>query len=112
MNISKQYKQPRNSNMSYQFATAPISSNLYIAHIVNNIYLIMILNKEKKDEIEKYHKIIQGLETIVDIQLQLQNIVKLANAANNQLTDIKTTLLQASKNYKIDGDIYSISEEL
>lgn len=53
--------------MSYQFATAPISSNLYIAHIVNNIDLIMTLNKEKKDEIKKYHKIIQGLETIADI---------------------------------------------
>ena len=104
MNISKQYKQPRNSNMSYQFAAAPTSFNLYIAHIVNNIDLIMTLNKKKKDKIKKYHKIIQGLETIADIQLQLQNIVKLA--------DIKTTLLQASKNYKIDRDIYSISEEL
>ena len=60
--------------------------------------------QKKKDKIKKYHKIIQGLETIADIQLQLQNIVKLA--------DIKTTLLQASKNYKIDRDIYSISEEL
>ena len=77
--------------MSYQFATAPTSSNPYIAHIVNNIDLIMILNKEKKDWMKKYHKIIQGLETIADI---------------------KTTLLQASKDYKIDGDIYNISEEL
>jgi len=68
--------------MSYQFAAAPTSFNLYIAHIVNNIDLIMTLNK-KKDKIKKYHKIIQGLETIADIQLQLQNIVKLADAANN-----------------------------
>ena len=63
---------------------------------------------------KKYHKIIQGLETIADIQLQLQNIIKLADTKNNQLVDIETTLLQASKYYKIQigEDIYSISEKL
>lgn len=63
---------------------------------------------------KKYHKIIQGLETIADIQLQLQNIIKLADTKNNQLVDIETTLLQASKHYKIQigEDIYSISEKL
>ena len=42
------------------------------------------------------------------------NIVKLADIANNQLVDVKTILLQASKDYKtqIGKDIYSISEEL
>ena len=63
---------------------------------------------------KKYHKIIQGLETIANIQLQLQNIIKLSNIANNQLVDIETTLLQTSKNYKaqVGRDIYSISKEL
>jgi len=63
---------------------------------------------------KKYHKIIQGLETIADIQLQLQNIIKLADTKNNQLVDIETNLLQASKYYKIQigEDIYSISEKL
>ena len=28
---------------------------------------------------------------MVDIQLQIQNLVKLANAANNKLADIETT---------------------
>jgi len=37
----------RNPDMSYQFATTPTLSNLYIAHTVNNIDLIMILNKKK-----------------------------------------------------------------
>jgi len=44
----------------------------------------------------------------------VQNIVKLANVTNNQLANIKTTLLQTEKKYEIQirGDIYSISEEL
>ncbi len=42
------------------------------------------------------------------IQLQVQNIVKLANTENNQLANIETTLLQTEENYKtqIEGDIY------
>jgi len=45
---------------------------------------------------KKYHYIIQGLERMVDIQLQIQNLVKLANEADIELTNIETTLLQAS----------------
>jgi len=34
------------------------------------------------------------------IQLQVQNIVKLANTENNQLANIETILLQTEENYK------------
>jgi len=63
---------------------------------------------------KKYHKIIQGLETMANIQLQIQDIVKQADTVNNQLVDIETILLQAKEIYKIqiEGDIYSISEKL
>jgi len=72
------------------------------------------LNNEKKNWTKKYHKIIRGLETIADIQLQLQNIVQLAEVTNTQLAEIKTTILQASDVYKIQTtrDIFSISENL
>ena len=48
------------------------------------------------------------------IQLQIQEMVKLANAANIELTDIKTVLLQPSNIYKeqIGEDIYSITNNL
>ena len=55
--------------------------------------LIVSLNKEKKNQTKKYYKIIQGLETMVDFQLQIQNLIKIVDPANNQLADIKTTLL-------------------
>ena len=73
-----------------------------------------MLNKEKKNWIKKYYKIIWGLETIADIQLQIQNIIKLADTANNQLANIETTLLQTEEIYKtqIGRDIYSISKKL
>jgi len=100
--------------MFYQFTTTPISPNPYITHTVNNIDLIITLNKKKKNWTKKYHKIIQGLETMANIQLQIQNLVKLVITANNQLADIKTILIQTGETHKmqIGGDIYSISEEL
>jgi len=63
---------------------------------------------------KKYYKIIWGIETIAEIQLQLQNIVKLAEVANTQLVEMGTTILQASNIYRtqIAGDIFSILEDL
>ena len=54
------------------------------------------------------------METIADIQLQIQEIIKQANIVNNQLAGVKTILLQAEEiyNIQIGGDIYSILEEL
>jgi len=51
---------------------------------------------------------------MANIQLQIQNLIKLADMANTQLADIKTVLLQSGKTYKtqIGRDIYSISKEL
>jgi len=51
---------------------------------------------------------------MADIQLQLQNIIKLAEVTNTQLAEIETTILQASETYKmqITGDIFSISKDL
>ena len=80
-------------NMSYKFTTVPSSPNSYVPCTVNNLDLIMTLNKKKKDWIKKYYKIIQRLKTIADIQLQIQDIIKQANVVNNQLVDIETILL-------------------
>ena len=42
---------------------------------------------------KKYHRIIRGLETLANIQHQLQNIIQLAKVANTQLAEIETTIL-------------------
>ena len=74
--------------------------------------LIMTLNKEKKNWIKKHYKIIWELETMADFQLQIQNLVKIVDIANNQLIDIKTVLLQSGETHRtqIGRDIYSISK--
>ena len=51
---------------------------------------------------------------MADIQLQIQNIIKLADTANNQLADIETILLQTRETHRvqISRDIYSIFKKL
>ena len=51
---------------------------------------------------------------MADIQIQLQNIIKLVEVMNVQLAEIKANILQASDIYKTQmaGNIFSISEEL
>ena len=46
--------------------------------------------------------------------MQLQNIAKLTEVANTQLAEIKTTILQASSEYRtqIVEDIFNILEDL
>ena len=63
---------------------------------------------------KKYHIIIWGLGTMVDIQLQIEYIIRQTNIVNNQLANIKIILLQVKEIYKLQvgEDIYSISEEL
>ena len=50
---------------------------------------------------------------MADLQLQIQNIIKLADTVNNQLANIKTILFQTEKTHKIQisRDIYSIYKE-
>ena len=97
--------------IAYQFTTTSTSFNLYITCTVNNLMLINTLTNKKKDWIKEH---IRGIETMADIQLQLQNIIKLAEVANIQLAKIKITILQASNIYKIQmvEDIFSILEDL
>ena len=63
---------------------------------------------------KKYYKIIQGIQRMFNMQIQLQNIMKLAEEANIQITEIEFTILQTSNNYQMQtvGDIFSIFEDL
>ena len=51
---------------------------------------------------------------MVNMQMQLQNIMKLAEEVNIQIAEIKSTILQASDNHQtqIAGDIFNITKDL
>ena len=76
-----------------QFITAPTSPNPYVTHTLNNMNLVKTINEEKKDWMKKYHKIIQEIKRMVNVQMQLQNIVKLVEEANIQIAEIESKIL-------------------
>ena len=90
----------RKSSMAQQFITAPISPNPYITHTLNNMKMVKTMNDKRKNWTKKYHKIIQGIERMVNMKLQLQNIIKLAKKANIQVAEIEVMILQASYNHR------------
>jgi len=61
--------------------------------------LVKTINDKKKNWMKKYYKIIYEIERMVDVQMQLQNVMKLAKEANTQIMEIKSTILQANNNH-------------
>ena len=51
---------------------------------------------------------------MIDVQKQVQNIVKIAEETNTTITEAERTILQASNNYQFQNaaSIFSISENL
>jgi len=57
--------------MSYQTAnymTAPTSPNPYITQKLNNMNKAKALKEERKDWTRIYHKMLEGIETMIDVQ--------------------------------------------
>ena len=82
--------------------------------LLNNIYEAKLFKKEKNDWIKLYHKTLQGIETIIDVQRQVKNIMKMAEETNTTITEIERNILKASVNNWIMNatNILSISEDL
>jgi len=82
--------------------------------LLNNIDEAKLFKKEKNDWIKLYHKILQGIETIIDVQRQVKNIMKMAEETNTTITEIERNILKASVNNWIMNvtNILSISEDL
>ena len=104
--------------MSYQitndYATTPTSSNPYITKKLNNMNKAKLLKEEYNDWSKLYHKILKGLEVIIDIQKQIWDMMKMAEKANTTVTKIKEIILKTSINNWVTNttNILEILEDL
>jgi len=67
----QQFRTQLSNEMSYQTAnymTAPTSPNPYITQKLNNMNKAKALKEERKDWIRIYHKMLKGIETMIDVQ--------------------------------------------
>jgi len=56
------------------------------------------MKREREDWSRLYHKMLKGLETMIDIQRLVKNIKKLAEEANTTITEVEESVLTASIN--------------
>jgi len=68
-NIQMQMSSQNNNN---NYATVPISLNSYITRKLNNIDKAKMMKAERDDWTRTYHKMLKGLEAMINMQKQIQ----------------------------------------
>ena len=102
------------SQNNNNYATTPISPNPYISRKLNNIDEAQVMKKEWEDWTKTYHKILKGLEMMINVQRIMKNIKKIAEKANITITEMEESILSASINNQMTNatNISEISEDL
>jgi len=88
--------QPFNNNNNY--ATAPTSSNPYILRKLNNMNQAQVMKKEREDWSRLYHKILKGIEAMINVQRIVKDMKKMAEEMNTMIMEMERTILMASIN--------------
>ena len=96
------------------FTMAPTSPNPYVSKKLNNMDQAQIMKREREDWSRLYHKMLKGLEIMIDVQGLVKDIKKLAEEANTIMMEVEGTILTASiNNWVINAtNITQISEDL
>ena len=112
-----QPKTQHSNKMSYQttnYLTTPTSPNPYITWKLNNMEEAKMIKEEKNNWTRIYHKMLKGLEAMINIQRQVKDVMKIVAEANTIITEIEDIILKASvNNWVINAtNITGISEDL
>ena len=73
-----------------------------------------VMKREREDLSRLYHKMLKGLETMIDVQRWMKNIKKLAEEVNTMITEVEGSILMASINNRVVNttNITQILEDL
>ena len=73
-----------------------------------------VFKKEQDDWTQLYHKMLKGLEAMIDVQKQVQEMIKMVEEANTMITEMEGTILKANINNRITNttNILEILEDL
>ena len=89
---------PNNNNNNNTFVTASTSSNPYISRKLNNMDQAQVMKREREDWTRGYHKMLKGIEAMIDVQRMLKNMKKIAEETNTTITEMEGIILTASIN--------------
>ena len=96
------------------YTMAPAFPNPYISRKLNNMDQVQIMKREREDWLRLYHKMLKGLETIIDVQRWVKDIKKLAEEVNTTIMEVEGSVLIANINNRVTNttNITQISEDL
>lgn len=96
------------------YLTTPTFPNLYITRKINNMDEARMMKDERNDWTRIYHKILKGLESMIDIQKQIKDMLKIAAEINTMIIEMENLILKASINNQVINatNITEVSEDL
>jgi len=73
-----------------------------------------VMKKEREDWSRLYHKILKGIEMMIDVQRIVKDIKRMAEEANTTIMEIERTILMTSTNNRTTNamNIMQILEDL
>ena len=77
---------------------APTSPNPYISRKLNNMDQAQVMKKEREDWVRLYHKMLKGIEAMIDMQRMLKDMKKIAEEMSTTVTEMEGTILTANTN--------------
>ena len=86
------------SQNNNNYTIAPTSPNPYISRKLNNIDQAQVMKREREDWIRLYHKMLKGIETMIDVQRMVKDLKKIVEETNMMITEMEETILMASIN--------------
>jgi len=73
-----------------------------------------MMKEERNDWMKIYHKILKGLEAIIDVQKQVKDMIKIVAETSMTITEMEDTILKTSTNNQVINmtNITEVSEDL
>jgi len=96
------------------FAMAPTSPNPYISQKLNNMEQAQVMKKEREDRTRLYHKMLKGIEAMINVQRMIKDMKKIAEETSITVMEMEGTILMANVNNRTMNtmNITQIAEDL
>ena len=96
------------------YAMAPAFPNPYISRKLNNMDQAQVMKKKREDWMRLYHKMLKGIEVMIDVQRMLKDMKKIAEETSMTVTEMEGTILMASINNQTTNamNIMQMAEDL
>ena len=86
------------SDNNNNYVIAPASPNSHISRKLNNMDQAQVMKKKREDWTRLYHKILKGIEAMINVQRMVKDMKKIVEETNTIMIEIEETILMASIN--------------